>query len=248
MIFLFSNHDTIYSFPFCQGAYLHSYSCNPHFVAAFFSFFFLIFQKAFLRWRCSPCLEHQLLVALWPRVFHIVCISLVNDSELHHQRRSEGSRPCGSGCAHTYTQTTPILTEAMHAPSVCELNPWIYILERGAFWGGGGREGMGEGGRRGSSHLKKPLRIKAGRGGRTGATARQQHGSSDYGWNSNVSSCVAVSSLVFHPLSRSRLTWDANKADSVMCGCSWNYLTWKKKNKNVSTAMALPTLSLVFAF
>lgn len=102
------------------------------------------------------------------------------------------------------------------------------------------------GGRRGCSHLKKPLTIKAGRGGRTGAAARQQHGSSDCGWNSNVSACVAVSSLVSHPVSSSDSTWDANKADNVVC-CRSRYHLMQKKPKKQKMDY-LPWLSRYFKF
>lgn len=75
-------------------------------------------------------LSISLLIAHWPRVFHILSISLVNDSELHDQSRFE-DLVCGSGLhgrRHTLVLLahSPVLTIPTHAASgnpICGLTP-----------------------------------------------------------------------------------------------------------------------------
>lgn len=202
--------------------------------------FFLIFQKAFLGWRCSPCLEHQPpRGTLATRVSHRLHLAgkwfRATPSKTFCRLSAPRFRLRAHAHAHwSHAHSGRARTQRVWIkPSDLHLGTWRLLRWGGGRGGvkvdvGGGRRGWG------GSHLKKPLRIKAGRVGRTGAAARQQHGSSDCGWNSNVSACVAVSSLVFHPLSSRDSTWDANKADNVVCCCSWNYLALKKKQKWIS--------------
>lgn len=140
-------------------------------------------------------------------------IPLVNVSELHDQSCFE-YLVCGSGLhgrRHTLMllARSPILTISTHTASgnlICGLTSDLHL----GMWHLP-RESVSDAG----SHLKKSLTIKSRSKGWLKMVA-EQHGSSIANWNSNVFSCVAVSSLISYPLSGKDLTWDSNSADNVL--------------------------------
>lgn len=146
-------------------------------------------------------------------MFCMLSIPLVNDSELHDQSHFE-DLVCGSGLhgrQHTpmLLARSPILTISTHAASrnlICGLTSDLHL----GMWHLP-RESVSDAG----SHLKKSLTIKSSGKGWLKMVA-EQHGSSITNWNSNVFSCVAVSSLISSPLSGKDLTWDSNNADNVL--------------------------------
>lgn len=155
----------------------------------------------------------SLRIARRPRVFHMLSISLVNDSELHDQ--SHFADPvCGSGLhgrQHTprLLAHSPALTASTHAACgnlICGLTPDLHL----GMWHLR-RESVSDT----ASHLKKSLTIKCRSEGWFNMVA-EQHGSSSAGWNSNVFSRVAVSSLIPRPLTGKNLT----TIRIMSCSCS----------------------------
>lgn len=145
-------------------------------------------------------------------MFHVLSISLVNDSEVHDQSHF-GDLVCGSGLhgrRHTLRLLAhaPILTISTCAASGNQIFGLTSDLHLGMLHLP--RESVSEA----ASHLKKSLTIKSRSKGWVKMVA-EQHGSSYSGWNSNVFCCVTVSFLVSHRLSGKDSTWDSNTADNV---------------------------------
>lgn len=141
----------------------------------------------------------------------MLSIPLVNDSELHDQSHFEFVvHFCIVATAHSCAIN--ILTVSTHTASrnlICGLTSDLHL----GMWHLP-RESVSNAG----SYLKKSLTIKN-RGKGWLKMDAEQHRSSNANWNSNVFSCVAVSSLISYALSGKDLTWDSNNA-IMFCSCS----------------------------